>query len=172
MITMREFLLSVITVAWALPMKGDVLLKGKQPIDLGTGELVGDEIRWISCDGKRSTFRRPPYVVYKRENECRDKGSPGADSTTKSDVGDLEFDPSVLGLACRDFKSAFVFGPSAKSCTIEDEKLARVFVENVSAHDKVTLLLSGHKASIKINNETITIDLTAWHENRSHNDRF
>jgi hypothetical protein len=152
-IALAFFLLPAVDV-WA-----DILLKDKQPIDRGRGETIGGEIRWISCDGTRSTKSNPPYVVLKRSNECHSIG-PDADANTG--VGNSGLDPSVFGLACNMGGGAFTFGEEYLTCKVDDESLARYFFKGAHNGDRVRYETKGNKITLTYRNEKLSVDRSAW----------
>jgi hypothetical protein len=110
--------------------RADVLMEGSDPVDRGTGTVIGNEIHWRSCNGKSQTVARPPYSFYKREGDC--KGLGPMDVSTPP--------PDVFGLTCK--KSPFVLG--ADTCTVTGEGLAQHFFKNV--HDGAHVMLEKNDA--------------------------
>jgi hypothetical protein len=160
MIFMKATILAVplFAIVLALPAAGDVLLNGKTPIDRGFGEMVGDEIRWTSCNDKRITIRHPPYSVYKRDKEC-DKL--GVDSSTGGKLDEL--DPSVFGLTCSGGRGGFVIGQAeSKECTVEDNKLAQLFLSSIRAGDRVTYKVNGTTITLTHGDEKLFVDSSKW----------
>jgi hypothetical protein len=87
-------------------IRADILFKGKQPLKIGLGKLIGAKINWTNCSGKdASTYDAPPYFLDEADN-CS--------------VG-----PPSFGLQCE-----------GESCTVVDEtKLRKYLPEGVKVYN-------------------------------------
>jgi hypothetical protein len=135
--------------------RGDILLKGKTPVDRGRGDTVGGEIRWTSCDGARSTMKKPPYTVYKRDTECH-----GLEAESRTGIDDDGLHPSVFGLTCHGEGS--VVGRTSRVCRVSDEKLARYFFNAVRSGDQIRYDVNGKQVTLTFGDEKLLVDKSVW----------
>jgi co-chaperonin GroES (HSP10) len=148
--------------------RADVLFKRGLAVDRGRGDTVGDRIHWISCDGRRSEIKDPPYTVYKRkpDTECEDlRASSRTGSLDELNTSKTEgLDASVFGLKeCESSRSVFVIGEVVDKCKVEDQHLARHFLKKVRAGDTVIYRKYGNTITLKHGDDELTVDSSEWH---------
>jgi hypothetical protein len=139
-------------VLMAPVVRGDVLLEGSDPVDRGTGTIVGSKIQWTSCDGQHKVVERPPYSFYKREGDCKNLGPMNVSTPP----------PDVFGLTCH--RAEFV--PGAESCKVIDEKLAQHFFKK-TVHDGAHVILEkadSGKISLTHDDEQTDIHTRKWRD--------
>jgi hypothetical protein len=145
--------LIVIGLACGSVLGADVLLEGKNPVEKGTGDVVGTEVRWKNCDGSAKTYANPPYSIVKHANDCYRLGP--------KDI--IIPEPAIFGLTCKEVGST-TKTTTTEGCTVSDEKAARHFFEVITKGERVKYEMHGTTLTLVKGADRLTIDTKKWRD--------
>lgn len=148
--SIRRVCLMVTVLASATVIHADVLLDGKNPVDKGTGDVIGTEVRWRDCNGTSKTFRNPPYNIIKHANDCNRIGPK-----------DVAPDPGIFGLTCADTR--FTETEIPRRCTVTDTGMARHFFDEVRIGERVTYKMQRDDLVLTHGRIHLIVDTEEWH---------
>jgi len=110
---------AVLLVVSAVDGYADILFKGRQPLKIGKGAVVGNTIRWTDCSGNNAqSYDAPPYSL---------------DAADNCAVG-----PPSFGLDCE-----------GTSCRVVDETKIQKYLPSLHNGDKVRLEISEHSVALQ-----------------------
>jgi hypothetical protein len=144
-----------IAALFVKPVRADVLLVGKTntPVDHGNGDMVGDEIRWIGCDGQKKTIRHPPYILYKRPEDCKGLGPVATTGPA----------PDLFGLKCKGSSPLFRDN-STQICAVADKKLAQHFFSNAEKGENVRFTVQSGKITLHSADNDLVLEEGKWED--------
>jgi len=131
-----------------IAVSADVLLNDKDPVDRGTGDVVGNEVRWRDCNGVTATYKSPPYSVIKHDRDCKPLGPQ-----------DIRIKPRIFGLICKTFQTN-----TSGSCAVGDADAAGHFFEGIAVGERVTYYMSGDELTLTRGDAHVVIDTKKWRE--------
>jgi hypothetical protein len=131
-------------------LSADVLLDGKNPVEKGTGDVVGSEVRWKTCDGDPKTYSNPPYSIVKHANDCKRLGPK-----------DVVPEPAIFGLTCSEGARS-TMTTTTKGCRVSDEKAAQHFFETIRKGERVDYERHGIDLVLINGADRLAIDTKKW----------